>query len=159
MQFVVQLAHEMMLAPRSAMFTPWTTVGTSSSPLERRGENDEPGPGLSVAREVRCMCEHAGALQDNVDGQVAPGQLVQVLLVQGDTGAAVDDEAAALGSNVAPVPAVDGVVLQQIGQLVRRDEVIDRCQLERPIVEDLLERGTPDPSHSIDGDPRHDRLS
>src|SRR5438132_7212129 len=33
MQFVVQLAHEMMLALPSAVLTPWTTVGTSSPPL------------------------------------------------------------------------------------------------------------------------------
>jgi hypothetical protein len=33
MQFVVQLAHEMMLAPPAPVLTPWTTVGTLSPPL------------------------------------------------------------------------------------------------------------------------------
>jgi hypothetical protein len=42
---------------------------------------------------------------------------------------AVDDEAAALRSNVTSVTAVDGVVLQQIGELFRRDEIVDGGQL------------------------------
>ena len=49
---------------------------------------------------------------------------------------AVNDEAAALRSNVTSVTAVDGVVLQQIGELFRRDEVVDRRQLECAILDD-----------------------
>ena len=75
------------------------------------------------------MGEHARALQNNVDGQVAPGQLVQVLFVQRDAGLAVNDEAPALGSDVTSVTAVDRVVLQQIGEFFRRDEIVDRRQL------------------------------
>jgi hypothetical protein len=117
------------------------------------------GAGLGVALEVRFMGEHARALQDNVDGQVAPGQLVQVLFVQRDARLAVNDEAPALGSDVASVTAVDRVVLQQLGELFRRDEIVDRRQLERSVVDDLLECGAPDPAQSIDRYSGHGRFS
>src|SRR2546426_1358161 len=97
--------------------------------LQRRGEDDELGASLGVTLEVRFVREHAGALQDNVDGQVAPGQLLQVLLIQSHARLAVNDEAPALRSHVTSVTAVDGVVLQQIGEFFRRDEIVDRRQL------------------------------
>lgn len=86
-------------------------------------------PAWAWALEVRFVREHAGALQDNVDGQVAPGQLLQGSLAQSHARLAVNDEAPALRSHVASVTAVDGVVLQQIGEFFRLDEIVDRRQL------------------------------
>jgi hypothetical protein len=97
--------------------------------LERRREDDKRGASLGVTLEVCFVREYAGALQDNVDGEVAPRQVLQVLLAQGHARSAVDKEAPTLRSHVACVAAVDGVVLQQVGEFFCRDEVVDRRQL------------------------------
>lgn len=110
MQLVVQLAHEMMLARASAVDT--VDDGGHVGSFNRRGQDDVPSAGLDMTFEVLLPGERAGALQDNVHGQIAPRQLVQALLVQHDAGLATDAEAPVLHPHVTSVPAIHRVVLE-----------------------------------------------
>jgi hypothetical protein len=66
MQFVVQLAQEMMAGRPPGAFTPWMTVSTPS-PFEGADSRTKRAPRANVPLKVLAPREHPGALEDELD--------------------------------------------------------------------------------------------
>ena len=97
--------------------------------------------------------EDAGALEDDVDAEVAPRQGRRVLLGQDLDLAPVDDDRAVAGLDLAVVGAVRRVVLEQQGVHLGVDEVVDRHDLDvRGALDERLERLAADAAEAVDAD-------
>ena len=85
--------------------------------------------------------EEAGGLDDDVDAQVAPGQLVRAALGERlDLLLADDDGVVAVERDVVRQAAQDRVVLEQVGQGRVVGQVVDRHDLDVGGAERLLRR-------------------
>ena len=69
--------------------------------LGRRADDDLLGAGIDVRPRLRGIGEDAGALEDDVDAEVAPRQVGRVALGEDLDLAAVDDDRRVAGSDVA----------------------------------------------------------
>ena len=98
--------------------------------------------------------EDAGALEHDVDAEVAPRQRRRVLLGEDLDLAAVDDDRARRRRvDVAVVGAVGRVVLEQERVHLGVDEVVDRDDLDvRGALDERLERLAADPAEAVDAD-------
>jgi hypothetical protein len=94
--------------------------------------------------------EQARGLDDVLGADLLPGQVGRVTLsVHGDT-AAIDDNALVAGGHVGLEPAVHGVVLQHICQIVGRAKVVDAHDLDLRVLQAAAQDHTADPAKSID---------
>ncbi len=116
------------------------------------------GASLDMAFEMLLSCEDPGALQHDIDAHGAPGQPFKVLLIKHGAGLPVDDHATVNKSDVAVVTAIHGIVCQQIEEILRRSEIVDRDQIETANLEAALERGPADSAEAVDGQPGHTGL-
>ena len=109
------------------------------------------GPGLEVLGRGRLVPEDAGGLDHDVHPELAPGQCRGVLGGAHAHLAAIDD----LGVE----DAVDGVVLEQVGQGLGIRQVIDGDHLELRRRERRAEKDPADTPESVDADSHtHDGL-
>ena len=154
MQFVVQLAQEMICGRPCGRFTPCTTVGTVSDFVGADRITYEAPARTCFARSFGGR-EDPGALQHEVDPQLAPRQLRRVTLGERRDPSAVDDQLALRGADVVVVAPVDGVVLDQVRQVVRVGDVVDRDEVEPIGIEQDLQRRPADPPQAVDRDGRH----
>src|SRR5690606_23963414 len=69
-------------------------------------------------------------LHDDVDAEVAPGEVRRVPLGEDAEPVALNDEVVVLGPDVAGEAAVDGVILEQVRQRGRVREVVDGDDVE-----------------------------
>jgi hypothetical protein len=99
MQFVVQLAHEMIWDFPSGRFTPCTTVGTVSD-FDARGEDHVRRAGLDMPLEVFGGREDPWCLEHQVDAELLPRQLRRVTLGKRRDPSAVDDQRALRGTDL-----------------------------------------------------------
>ena len=94
-----------------------------------------------------------GALQNNVNTQLAPGQLGSVgLCVDGDL-LAIDNNVVLAGLDdmtLGSVVTLSGIVLQQVSQHLGRGQVVDGDDLEALSTEHLTESQTADTTETID---------
>src|SRR5262249_31606945 len=97
--------------------------------------------------------EDPGALEDDVDAEIAPRQRGRVLLGEDPDLAAVDDDRLVAGSDVAVVGAVRRVVLEEQGVHLGVDQIGDGDHLDgRGAFDERLERLATDPPEAVDTD-------
>ena len=117
------------------------------------GDDDLLGTGIDVSLSLSLGSVEASALQDNVNTQLAPGQLGSVgLCVNGNLLAVNNDVVFASLDNVAlsSIVALGGVVLQQVSQHLGGGQVVDGNDLEALCAEHLTESQTADTAKAID---------
>ena len=104
------------------------------------------------ARLVRIR-EEAGALEDDVDPEIAPWQGGRVLFGEDLDLAPVDDDRGIAGSNVARIVSVRRVMLEEQRVHLGIDEVVDSDDLDvRGTLDEGLERLATDPTEAVDTD-------
>ena len=121
--------------------------------LGRRADDHLLGAGIDVRPRLRGIGEDAGALEDDVDAEVAPRQGGRVALGEDLDLAPVDDDRRVAGTDVARVRPVGRVVLEQERVHLRVDQVVDRHDLHvRGTLDERLERLSTDPAEAVDTD-------
>jgi hypothetical protein len=118
----------------------------------RSGDDDLLGASVDVSLGLGLGGVEAGALEHDVDVEVAPRQVVGVgLLVDLDL-LAVDDDGILGGLDlvITGVVALRGVVLQQVSEHVGRGEVVDGNDLGTLVTEHLTESQTTDTTEAVD---------
>ena len=125
------------------------------------GDNHLAGASLDVSHGLVLLGEEAGALQNHVNTQLAPGQLSGVGLgIDGDLLAVHGDRGVVALHSVALVTALSGVVFQQVSQHSGAGQVVDRNDLVALSAEHLTESQTANTTEAIDSNFNcHDRLS
>ena len=110
---------------------------------------------LGASREVHgglvARPEHAGALEDDVDAELAPGQLRGIALGRGADDLVADAKPALHGLGVVPA-AVHRVVLQQVREHVVGGEIVDVDELDVVAVPARTKDVAPDPAEAVDAD-------
>ncbi len=86
--------------------------------------------------------EQAGGLDHHVGADLVPLQVCRIALGGQADALAVDDEGAVLDGDLALEAAVDRVVLEQVGQVVRLEQVVDADHLD--VVTEVLHRRAQD---------------
>ena len=115
------------------------------------GDDDLLGAGVDVSLSLSLGGVETGALENDVDVEVAPGQVVSVGLGVDLDLLAVDDDGV-LGSLdlvIARVVALRGVILQQVREHVGRGEVVDGNDLGALVTEHLTESQTADATKAV----------
>ena len=94
----------------------------------------------------------AGALEDDVDAELAPRQVVGVCLLVNLDGLAVDGDGVLTSGDlvIAGVVALRGVVLQQVGEHLGRGKIVDGDDLGALVTEHLTERQATDATEAVD---------
>ena len=116
------------------------------------GDDDLLGAGVDVSLGLGLGGVEAGALEDDVNAELAPGELGGVgLLVDGNL-LAVDGDGVLAGHDlvVTGVVALRGVVLQEVREHVGGGEVVDGDDLGALVTEHLTERQTADATKAVD---------
>ena len=91
------------------------------------GDDNLLGASVDVGLALRLGGVEAGALQNNVHADLAPGQILGVLLSIDLDGLAVDSDGILTGGDYRPGRSgLSGVVLQQMGQHSGAGQVVDR---------------------------------
>ena len=152
---VVQEAAEMMLSSLGQGVVVDVIYDGGQVVAGRSGDNDLLGAGIDVSLSLSLGGVETGALQDDVNTQLAPGQLGSVGLgVDGDL-LAVDNDVVLTGLNSvgaegSGISALRGIVLQQMSQHLGRGQVVDCDNLEALSAEHLTESQTADTAKTID---------
>ena len=117
----------------------------------RSGDDDLAGTGVDVGLALFLGGVEAGALQNDVHLQLAPGAIGGVLLgVDADLLAVHDDGVlGGLDLVVAGVVALGGVILQQVGQHLGGGQVVDGDDLIALSAEHLTESQTANAAKTI----------
>ena len=142
--------------------------------LRRGGDDDLLRAGGDVALGLLGLGEQAGAFDHVLDAEVLPRQRGRAFLDgQALDLVAVDDEDVVLGArrldflltDFAVEPALGRVVLEQVGEVVGRDEVVDGDDVEllaeQPLFDQRPEHQPADAPEPVDADfhRSHDRVS
>ena len=116
------------------------------------GDDNLLGASVDVGLALRLGGVEAGALQNNVHADLAPGQILGVLLSIDLDGLAVDSDGILTGGDLIGqgVAALSGVVLQQMGQHSGAGQVVDRHDLITLSAKHLTESQTADAAKAID---------
>ncbi len=116
------------------------------------GDDDLLGAGVDVSLGLGLGGVETGALEDDVDVKLAPGQLSRVgLRVNGDLLAVHDDRVlGSLDLVVASIVALRGVVLQKVSEHLGGGEVVDGDDLGALVTEHLTESQTTDATKAVD---------
>src|SRR5678815_1303574 len=96
--------------------------------------------GGDVRAGLRLGGEQAGALDDNIDAQIAPRQLAGVALGADLDAVALHDKVAAIYANLAGELAMRGVVLRQVRIRLGIAEIVDRDDLDLARAVRLVQR-------------------
>ena len=151
---VVQLAHEMIvLALRGlvgAMDHRRDGLGLGGG-----GQDREPRTSLDVLGQALFRPELAGALQDEIDAKFAPRQARRIRLREHGDAATIDHERVLGRLHVLWVPTVDGVVLEKVGKVFGRDDVVHRHEIKLLDLGNDSEGGAADAAEPVDSDPWH----
>jgi len=84
-----------------------------------------------------------------ISTQCAPGKLGWIAHGDAFDEFAIDDDAVFLGFDCAIVPAMRRIVLQKIGEIVRRNEIVDTDELDIGILDARAENQAADPSKPL----------
>ena len=106
--------------------------------------------GVNVTLRLLLGEEQTRGLDDVLSAQLLPGQVVGVTLGGDGNALAVDDDGALLGLHLAVKLAVHGVVLQHIGQIVGRTQIVDAHDLDLGVVNSAANYHAADTAESID---------
>ena len=115
------------------------------------GDQDLLGAGVDVLLRGSSLGEEAGGLDDDVNAELAPGQVGGIALGENLDDVAVDNNVAVLDLNGFLQAAADGVVLEQVGQRLGAGEVVDCNDLEvRALCECCAEVVAADAAEAVD---------
>ena len=96
--------------------------------------------------------EPPGALEDDVDAELVPGQVRGIALVQDGQLVTVDAEQVVRELDVCREPSVDGVAPQKLSELCTVGEIVDRDELGvRAAFMGSAEGGSANSSEAVDG--------
>ena len=112
----------------------------------RRGEDHVRRTGLKVLLQALLAGEDAGALQHQIDAEVGPRQVRRVTFGERHDPGAVDEQRPVYRVDFARVAPVDGVVLDQVGQVLGVGDVVDCDEVEPVAVDQDLQRRSADSS-------------
>src|SRR6185437_2022539 len=129
--------------------------GVHLSTLGRRRQKDHPRAGAEVLLEILAARQRARAFEDEIDPQLPPRKLQRIAPLQRPHRAARDDQVLSLDLHRLRVPPVDRVEAKQIGEIRGIDQIIDRDQLERWVIDHQLQNGAADASEPVDSDSAH----
>ena len=118
--------------------------------LGRGGHDDVLGAGLDVARRLLLREEQARGLDDVLGADFVPAQVRGVLFRGHADGLAVHDQAVLGVIHRAFKPAVDGVILEHVRHVIRRNQVVDADDLDVRVVHRRAEDETADAAKAID---------
>src|SRR5208337_4656922 len=113
------------------------------------------GPGRQVFAQAIGPGEESGAFKDDVDPQGLPGQLGRVPFAQIFNGLSRHLQGLAGCGHPMPVAAVNGIVIEQVGQIIKGHQVVDRHQLQLRSLQNNFKSRPADPSHAVDCDLGH----
>jgi hypothetical protein len=89
--------------------------------------------------------EYTGGFDDVLSASLAPRDAGGVLLSEDGDGLALDEELSILLLDRAVVASVDGVVLEHVDHVVKRDEgVVDRDDIDVSVKERITQHNTAD---------------
>ena len=108
------------------------------------------GTGVNVALGLLLGKEQAGGLNDVLGAQLLPGQVVGIALGADGDALAVDDDVIALRLHLTVKLAVHGVVLQHIGQVIGRTQIVDTHDLDFRVVNGPADHHTADAAKAVD---------
>ena len=118
----------------------------------RSGDDDLLGASVDVGLSLLLAGVEAGALEHDVNVEVAPRKVVGVGLLVDLDGLAIDGDGILTGDNlvIAAVVALRGIVLQQVSEHIGRGEVVDSNDLGALMTEHLTECQTTDATEAVD---------
>ena len=148
MQLVVQEAQEIIRSSAAGSVTPWTMQQTSG-PLGRRRQHGVLGPGGNMLIQPLRLGKQPGALQGDFHPQIFPGQLGRILDTQKFNGLAIHHQFVAADGHAVLIYAVDGVIIQQVGQVFQVHKIVDRHQFQLGPVHDDFQSRPANPSHAV----------
>ena len=105
-------------------------TNVASAPLLGADDDHPRSAALEVGGRLVAIGEEAGRLDDDVDAEIAPGQLLRIAdgehleQVAGDVDAVVDD------ADLVGQPAHHRVELEEMGHGLDRAEVVDRDEVD-----------------------------
>ncbi len=102
-------------------------------------EDGEPCASLEMLLQVFSSGEETSAFKNDVNSQIAPGKLGGVFLMKNLVFLLSYHQSITVNFYGSFVPAIDGVILQQIGEVVCWNDVVDRNQFQLWGFEDDLE--------------------
>jgi hypothetical protein len=111
-------------------------------------------PRRQVAGELDARAKDPGRLDHQVGAELAPGNRLRRSLLGHGNAAAVDVEIVGVASHLALEDAHHGVVLQEVGELLVGEEIVDPHHLDiRARSQDAVHRA-PDATETVDADAR-----
>jgi hypothetical protein len=122
--------------------------------LARHRQQHAPGAGVQVPLQLVELAEPAAALHHVVGAELAPGQLAGVGFREHLERVPVDDHGIAVELHGALVGAVDAVVLEGIGQIVRIGQIVDGDDVVVTTQLGNAGDGPADASETVDGNSR-----
>jgi hypothetical protein len=120
--------------------------------LRRHREHHLAGPRRQVAGERLAGAEDAGRLDDHVDPEPAPRDLRGIAERRHLHLAAVDVDGVGVGLDLAREDPHHGVVLQQVGEELVVEQVVDRHDLDVVALAQDTEDGAADAAEAVDAD-------
>src|SRR6266508_2707874 len=120
----------------------------------RRADDDLVGAGLQMQLGFLGLGEQAGRLDDDLDAEPGPRQIGRVFLGQHHDLIAIRHEAALARQDLARELPVRAVILEQVGHGRDVADVVDRDDIDRPVVAlaDGLVDLPADPPETVDPD-------
>ena len=118
--------------------------------LGRAGNDDLLGAGIQVLLRQLAGLEDAGGLHDDVDPQLAPGQVHRIAIGEHGHVLAVNHQGVFHFLDIEVADAVDGIVLQQVSSGGLVAQIVDGDHLDRGIVGHGAEHEATDATESVD---------
>ncbi len=112
-----------------------------------------------MRRRLVARREQSGGFDHHLHPQLAPRQLGRIAFREHLERLAVDHDVAALDLDLMPEPAVDRVVLEQMGERGSVGDIVDRDDFEVLFAQRRAKEHPADPAEAVDPDPdRHSRF-
>src|SRR5262249_24527292 len=121
--------------------------------LGRRGDDDLLRSRLQMLRGGGGVAEDAGRLDDHLDAELLPGQAGRILQRRHPHLSSVDEDGSVLRVHFGRKVAVNGVVLEQVGERLGVGQIIDTDDLDVAIVEGRPEEDATDAAEAVHADP------
>ena len=120
--------------------------------LARRGHDDLLCAGGDVAGSLFLRQEQAGGLDDILRAELAPLQVRGVSLAEHGNDLTVDDQRVLAAFDVSLAAAVHRIVLEHIGKIIGRAQIVDADHVDLGMLEAGTEHHTADTAKAVDTD-------
>jgi len=120
--------------------------------LARRGHDDLLCAGGDVTGSLFLRQEQAGGLDDILRAELAPLQVRGVSLAEHGNDLTVDDQRVLAAFDVGLAAAVHRIVLEHIGKIIGRAQIVDADHVDLGMLEAGTEHHTADTAKAVDTD-------